>query len=118
MAIDLKVDEEEKRLPAEVELLLFRIVQEALNNVVRHSRASRAKVSLKLCKGGLCVTISDNGVGMDRQLRPEELPRDGKLGLAGILERAGLLGGNLDIVSEPRKGTTITVDVPLTFVGD
>lgn len=118
MSIDLQVYEEERRLPAEVELLLFRIVQEALNNTVRHAHASRAKVSLDISNSGLFVTVSDNGIGLDKKIRLDELPRDGKLGLAGILERTGLLGGNLNITSSTDMGTTLTVEIPLKFVNN
>lgn len=116
LEIELQVYEEEKRLPGEVELLLFRIVQEALNNVVRHAQASRVKVSLTLGDNGLHLKVSDNGIGLNQEIKLDELPRDGKLGLAGILERTGLLGGNLNIVSSPQQGTTITVGIPLDFV--
>ncbi|GAJ22310.1 unnamed protein product, partial [marine sediment metagenome] len=59
------------------------------------------------------VTISDNGRGFELSGRVDDLPRSGKLGLAGIQERARLLGGSLDVKSEPSKGTTIVVEVPI-----
>jgi len=110
---DLKVLGGERRFSPEVESLLFRIVQEALNNIRRHAQASEAQVVMEFAEDRTKVTISDNGRGFELSGRVDDLPRSGKLGLAGIQERARLLGGSLDVKSEPSKGATIVVEAPI-----
>ena len=85
------------------QLVVYRVVQEALSNVVRHAHASRVKVSVMGCNGlRVRVTISDDGGGFD----PNRL-RDGGSGLAGMRERAMLAGGRLDVRTTPGAGTTV-----------
>ena len=112
IAADLGVVGEERRFSPEVELLLFRIVQEALNNIRRHARASDARVVIEFAEDRVKVTISDNGQGFSLSGRLDDLPRSGKLGLAGMQERVRLLGGTLEVMSTPGKGTTLVVEVP------
>jgi signal transduction histidine kinase len=102
-----------RRLAPEEELTLFRIAQEALNNVWRHSGASR--VTIQLAFGPDCVrmTVSDNGCGFDAPHRTDDLVTIGKLGLIGMDERAQSLGGTLTIQSAPGQGTEIVVDIPV-----
>jgi len=109
---DLKVLGEERRFSPEVESLLFRIVQEALNNIRRHAQASEAQVVMEFAEDRIKVTISDNGRGFELSGGVDDLPRSGKLGLAGIQERARLLGGTTEVQSTPGKGTTLIVEVP------
>ncbi|GAI45549.1 unnamed protein product, partial [marine sediment metagenome] len=109
---DLKVLGGERRFSPEVESLLFRIVQEALNNIRRHAQASEAQVVMEFAEDRIKVTISDNGQGFELSGRVDDLPRSGKLGLAGMQERARLLGGTIEVKSTPGKGTTLIVDVP------
>ena len=110
---DLKVLGAERRFSPEVESLLFRIVQEALSNVRRHAQASEAQVVVEFTEDRTKVTISDNGRGFELSGGLDALPRSGKLGLAGMQERARLLGGSLDVKSEPSKGATIVVEAPI-----
>jgi len=109
---DLKVLGGERRFSPEVELLLFRIVQEALNNIRRHAQASEAQVVMEFAEDRIKVSISDNGRGFELSGRVDDLPRSGKLGLAGIQERVRLLGGTIQLKSTPGKGTTLIVEVP------
>ncbi len=109
----LKVVGTERRFPPEVETPLFRIVQEALSNIRRHAQASRAEVSVEFGKSGIRLTISDDGKGFELPERLGDLARSGKLGLAGMQERARLLGGELTLHSELGKGTTIVLEVPV-----
>ena len=109
---DLKVSGRERRFSLEVELLLFRIIQEALNNIRRHAQASEAQVVMEFAEDRIEVTISDNGQGFELSGRMDDLPRSGKLGLAGMQERARLLGGTLEVKSTLGKGTTLIVEVP------
>jgi two-component system sensor histidine kinase DegS len=109
---ELKVPGGERRFTPEVELLLFRIVQEALNNIRRHARASEAQVAMEFDGDEVKVTISDNGRGFELREGVDDLPRIGKLGLAGMRERARLLGGTLEVKSVPGKGTTLVINIP------
>lgn len=111
IATEVKVIGVERRLPAEVELVLFRIAQEALRNVWKHAQATAAETTVEFCEGKTRVTVSDNGKGFDAQQAMLDL-KSGKLGLAGMRERAGLLGGTLTVRSEPGKGTTLAVELP------
>ncbi len=101
-----------RRLPDEVELVLFRIVQEVLRNVWKHAEATTANITLEFAEGSIRATFRDNGKGFDPPKVLSNLPRYGKLGLAGIQERVQLLGGTLAISSELGKGTTITAKLP------
>ena len=99
-------------VPAETQLVLFRIIQESLNNVQRHSGASEASVRLE-CQGDeIKVTVSDNGKGFKLPRQLSEFASQGKLGLTGMEERVQLIGGRLEVGSWEGKGTTITVRVP------
>lgn len=98
----------EARLPRNVETILYRIVQEALTNVVRHAGASRVDVVLTTRDDKVVVMVEDNGVGFD----PAETMESEHIGLLGMRERAETLGGSLTIESGPGKGTTIVAEVP------
>ncbi|MFP3975505.1 MAG: PAS domain S-box protein [Chloroflexota bacterium] len=110
--IDLNLPPDEQRLPSEEELPLFRIVQEALRNIERHSQASKANIEVEFGENTTRISISDNGKGFEFSGDTAELPRSGKLGLAGMAERARLLGGELTIQSAVGKGTKVIVEVP------
>jgi signal transduction histidine kinase len=89
---------------------LYRIAQEALANVVRHSRASEVRVSLAVENGKAVMTIRDNGIGIS----PARIAAADSLGLLGMRERAELLGGEVVIEGQPGQGTMLTVTLPLT----
>jgi two-component system sensor histidine kinase DegS len=108
----LRICGDRQRLPPEVELALFRIVQEALNNAKRHSQASQVVTTVEFGKGGTRITVDDDGQGFEVPDRAGDLVSTGKLGLIGMQERAQLLGGTLKIRSKPGKGTTVTVEIP------
>jgi len=103
----------ERRLPKESELMLFRIAQEALRNAWRHSEATSADLVVEFDVGAVRMTVKDNGKGFILPQSVSDLTRSGKLGLAGMRERALLLGGDMSIESEPGRGTTITVEAPV-----
>ncbi len=111
--IQVKVVGSGRSLPVEVELLLFRIAQEALANARRHAEASTAQITLEFGDGKVVLTVADNGKGFKLPRRLGDLASVGKLGLAGMQERARLIGGRLRIQSELGKGTSVTVDVPV-----
>lgn len=102
----------ERRFAPEIELLIFRIVQEALSNVRAHAQASEAQVVIDFTQDKTRVTVSDNGRGFELPCRVDDLPRSGKLGLAGMQERIRLLGGTMGLRSAPGQGTTLTVNIP------
>ncbi len=101
--------EERPALPAHLELVLFRIVQEALNNVAKHARARMVWVELDF-SGGILLQVRDDGVGFDPAVLPE-LARRGHLGLQQMRERVAALGGTMEVRSQPGKGTEIRVRV-------
>lgn len=104
------------RLPSEVETALYRIFQEALHNVVRHSRASQVSMKLSFEDGVFKGEIVDNGQGFD----PQNVQKNGNepqgLGLLGIQERIGLIGGRVEIESRPGRGACICIRLPLEEV--
>jgi signal transduction histidine kinase len=103
----------ERRPPPEIELALYRMAQEALNNVTRHAEASEVLVRLIYQADKLQVAVSDNGRGFEVPESPAELARAGHFGLLGLQERAELIGAQLAIESQPGQGTSVTVTVPL-----
>jgi PAS domain S-box-containing protein len=111
--VSLKVLGQERRLSPERELLLFRIVQEALRNVAKHAEATKAEVEVNFNEDKVTITVSDNGKGFEPPESLGALPLTGKLGLAGMQERVQLLGGNLRLESQPGKGTTVFVEAPI-----
>lgn len=102
---------EERRLEAPVELALYRIAQEALNNVARHSRASNASVSLIFAPQTIRMEIQDDGVGFRLPHNTSEFAAVGHYGLLGLKERAELIGAKLKIESAPGQGTRLEVNL-------
>jgi PAS domain S-box-containing protein len=107
----------ERVLPPETQILLFRIAQEALNNIRKHARASRVIIKLEGGEGNIKLTVTDDGQGFATPDKIEGMVSAGRLGLMGMGERAKLLNGTLRIKSAPGKGTEITVTLPRPFNG-
>ena len=103
----------ERGLPIEVQILLFRIAQEALGNIRRHAKSSTTTVKLNFEDDSIRMTVSDNGKGFEVSQKAEDLASVGKLGILGMYERSRLLGGTLEIESELGKGTTIVIEAPV-----
>lgn len=114
LSIQLDVQGETVRLAPDVELTAFRIVQQALSNVVAHAGAQNAWVTVHFAAGGLTLTVRDDGRGFTPPEQPTDLARQGHFGLMGMRERAMLYGGQLTVVTAPGKGTTITAWLPLS----
>jgi signal transduction histidine kinase len=95
-------------LSQDVKTSIYRIVQEALTNIVRHSQASSVGILLERIDNRIKVFVEDDGIGFD----PELLETPDHLGLVGIRERAEMLGGSLTVESLPGFGTSIIVEVP------
>ncbi|MFC7673060.1 GAF domain-containing protein [Mycolicibacterium sp. GCM10028919] len=115
VAVD--VDLADTRLPDHVELALYRIAQECLQNVVKHSQASNARLTFAVEPGDsgdvARLEIVDNGVGFDRFENPLGGDEMGGYGLLSMAERADIVGGRLNIRSRPGSGTTVTATIPL-----
>jgi signal transduction histidine kinase len=105
---------EEQRLPQDIEIGLFRIAQEGIWNVERHSKATELIVTMTLTRAEARLNISDNGIGFTTSPALGSLYTTGKLGLLGMYERAELIGGKFDIKTELNKGTTISISVPIS----
>lgn len=103
-----------RRLPREIELVLYRVLQEALTNVAKHAEARRATVTLFRRNNQVTLVVADDGKGLDGR-RTEN--RDTGLGVFGMRERLALVGGDLEISSQRGKGTTVTARVPLPTAG-
>ena len=108
IAVDLEAALPGERLPGELETALYRIVQESLTNVVKHSRARNVSILLTQRNGAVAAVIEDDGQGFD-----PSGAGDGGFGLLGMRERLALLGGRLEIESSEGAGTTLVVEVPL-----
>jgi signal transduction histidine kinase/ligand-binding sensor domain-containing protein len=107
---EIRVDysvENERRVPLNIEQALYRVTQEALANVARHSQARRVSISLVYFPGQVTVRIADDGKGFDAQNRPAGI------GLRSMRERIQMIGGTLQIDSEPGKGTSLFAWAPL-----
>lgn len=102
----------ERTLPAETQLLLFRIAQEALSNIRRHARATKAVVKLEFGDNNITMAVIDNGKGFEVPKRTEDLASAGRFGVMGMHERARLLRGTLNMKSDLGKGTQVVVQVP------
>jgi signal transduction histidine kinase len=110
--VSVDVPPPEKRLQDFQELNLFRIAQEALNNVRKHARASRVHLTLEISEDMARLRIEDDGAGFTAPDR-KQLIGEGKFGLVGIRERARLARGTVRFDSAPEKGTTVTVEIPV-----
>jgi two-component system sensor histidine kinase DegS len=108
-----ELEDDQGRLPVDSCLALFRIYQEALNNIIRHSKATRVRVRLAFEGETAVLEIQDNGKGID--IIPDLIDQtaQGHFGMAGMKERAEGARGSFGIQSYPGKGTTITAKIPL-----
>jgi signal transduction histidine kinase len=109
---ELRVGGDERRLPAEVELSLFRVGQEALANVWKHAQSPKVEVGLWFDTDAVRLTVSDRGRGFGVTERLGELVEAGHIGLVSMHERMELVGGTLRLVSGPGQGTTVDAWVP------
>ncbi len=110
----LKIVGPERRFSQEIEVTVFRIIQEALRNIARHADSTRVHVLIENGVSETVIAITDNGKGFKLPASIGELSRRGKLGLDGMQTRARLVGGTFDIYSEKDRGTTITVTIPVS----
>ncbi len=106
LTVEVSLPDKLPEMPAAVEVATYRVTQEALSNVVRHSRADRSEVVLTVENDGIRLQVSDNGIG-------EVRPRPGGIGLTTMHERAAEIGGQLSIRSGTPGGTTVALWLPL-----
>lgn len=114
--IDVEVDLVDHRLPEHIEIALYRIAQECLQNIVKHSDATVAKLSFAVDDDTVRLEILDDGVGFDTFSHPLGGDEMGGYGLLSMAERAELVGGRLNIRSRPGEGTAVTATIPLPSV--
>ena len=111
ICVSADIDNIDGVLPREMEIDFYRILQECINNLLKHSKASYATVQIEHNQGRLNMTVRDDGQGFSQSLsKPDS--SSGGFGLTGICERAQLLGGRASIRSTPGQGTTIAVEIP------
>jgi signal transduction histidine kinase len=107
LRVDLETQLGEERLPSEAETTLYRVIQEALTNVVKHSAAKRVSILLQRKNSAVVAVVEDDGAGFD----PSDTRADA-IGLSGMRERVSLAGGRLQVESSPGAGTTVVAEVP------
>jgi two-component system NarL family sensor kinase len=113
VAVKLACVELTARLPADMELMLYRILQEALKNVEKHAQARHVAVQLIKQDGSVQLTIKDDGIGFDAKHHATRRKGKRVLGMLGMQERAAYVGGALTVKSGPRAGTEVEVRIPL-----
>lgn len=101
-----------RRLPADIEHCLYRIAQEALNNILKHARATRAAVRLEWRAGGVLLAVDDDGCGFDLSECSRRDPRARGIGLMAMQERAALVHGRVEFETKPGGGTSVLVRIP------
>jgi len=108
-----RVEDIDANFDRDSEIHVYRIVQEAINNVLKHSAATEAAVVIKNRTNSVSLSIRDNGCGFDVAAMRSSQPNDLGYGLNGIAERVRILGGNLTIDARPGEGTSLTVEIPI-----
>jgi signal transduction histidine kinase len=108
--LNSEIDSIDDTFPKEAEINIYRIVQESLNNVIKHSEASEAEITIKKSETEVVITIKDDGRGFDAD---NIKSNGGGLGLVGLKERTNMLGGAISINSSVGNGTEIKVILPI-----
>jgi len=112
IAVNIHTPPEETRLPAEIELMLYRVSQEALTNVAKHAGARHVELDLTVRADAVSLVVADDGVGFEVD-RFRRRPALAGVGLLGMRERVAYYHGTLDIRSRPNSGVRITIHIPL-----
>ena len=99
---------QERRLPSKYEVALFRLIQESVQNALKHAEAKEIQVKLEICKEAITVTVKDDGKGFDKNQR-----RNDSFGLIGMKERVDLLEGQITIDSKKGAGTLVMIQIPI-----
>jgi PAS domain S-box-containing protein len=117
LSVISKLAHDGQSLPEHTRIVLFRIYQESLNNILRHAQAKTVKIQFRLTAQKAILEIQDDGCGFELPNHWIKLARRGHLGLVGAMERAREAGGSLDVLTAPGKGTLIRVSIPLKEPG-
>lgn len=113
LAVDFQTQGIKDRLPPPVEIVLYRVIQEALTNVAKHASARRVRIRLEQAEGHILASVEDDGQGFDVRALLHSGDRARGLGLFGMQERMSLVGGSFAIESAPGQGTVVRVEAPL-----
>ncbi len=113
LRLEFVADATGDRLPAELEIASYRVVQEALTNIVRHAKATHVRLELHQCDAALRLVIHDDGIGFDVTAVREGAAHGVSFGVLGMRERVELIGGQIEIDSKHDHGTTIHVSIPI-----
>ena len=114
IACEFSAPEQKIQLGPDIDIAVFRIVQEALTNVAKHAQATRVKVALTVSRAALKLTVTDNGGGSGSGIQPGTAHNgNGGFGVLGMIERATALGGELGVAPAGRRGTRVSLRVPL-----
>jgi Signal transduction histidine kinase len=111
--IEFSITGPEQHLDEQKSIFLFRIFQENMNNILKHAKAKKVKVSLQYSDHEFIMQIADDGIGFDVQAKKNSASSTAGVGLKSIFNRAKLIGAELDMQSELGKGTTVTIRLPL-----
>ncbi|WP_276497405.1 sensor histidine kinase [Pontibacter litorisediminis] len=114
MELVISCNDKTKRLKPQHELLLYRMVQELLNNTIKHAKATQVSINLQFTPSETSLVYMDNGVGFDMAAMQQEKAMSGGLGIMSLQSRAALLNGSITITSAPGAGTTASISVPTT----
>jgi len=115
LQVDVRTPPEETRLPQPIELLLYRVAQEALTNIAKHARARHVELDLRVAAHEVVLTVTDDGIGFDVD-RSRRTRAGTGVGLLGMRERVAYYHGRIEVRSRSHAGTRITVAVPLDAV--
>jgi signal transduction histidine kinase len=115
LTIQLNLIDDGLEIPEQTRVLLFRIYQELLNNILHHAQASTVNVHLWIEEEQVCLEVQDDGVGFELPIRWIKLARQGHLGLVGAQERAQQVGGGLEVKTALGQGTLVRAIVPLSY---
>jgi signal transduction histidine kinase len=113
--VELDADYNLDNPDATIETACFRTAQEALTNITRHSQAKKASITLQNDPDGINLVVTDDGVGFNVTASQTKAHRGGSMGLLNMQERAGLVGGRMEIISSPGKGTEVRARFPLAM---
>ncbi|HEY6900437.1 MAG TPA: ATP-binding protein, partial [Puia sp.] len=114
LEVDLSVTGEEYRLEDQRSIFLYRMFQEMINNILKHSKASRVNIAVNYSiDNKFVLKVEDNGVGFDITKKRTQASSSSGIGLKSMTNRASLIGAQISVQSQPGNGTSITVELPL-----
>lgn len=117
LSVRVDIVGEERDLDETMKIAIFRIIQESLNNIIKHAHATHVSIYLRFEEKNVRITVRDNGIGFDLEHRKQQRTNRPCLGLAGMEERAALLGGTVCVQSRPGYGTEVEALIPYHYAG-